>query len=168
MQIDDLVQQVLDGAERLKEHRRFLVGISGIPGAGKSTLAKLVADQINQLRNAEVCTVVGMDGWHLTRAQLDSMPDPYNAHARRGAAFTFDADAFVEWAEKMRLPTSDAQLPHFTAPSFSHADKDPVEAGVSIEPWHTIVLVEGLYCNLDVEPWRRAALCWDLRWHALD
>lgn len=170
MQVDRLADAVLHGADqyvhgshRLREHRRFLVGISGIPGAGKSTLAHDVARRINERRGAEVCLCVGMDGWHYSRRQLDAMPDPAHAHARRGAAFTFDAEAFVAWVERLRAAAPGA-FPRCTAPTFSHAEKDPVPDGLAIEPWHTIVLVEGLYCNLDVAPWDRAAACWDLRW----
>ncbi len=38
-------------------------------------------------------------GYHYTRQQLDQFPDPDEAHARRGAYWTFDGAAFVE---KMR------------------------------------------------------------------
>lgn len=50
------------------------------------------------------------------------------------------------------------------APSFSHAEKDPVPDAILIEPSHRILLFEGLYCCLDVEPWVQAARCWDLAW----
>jgi pantothenate kinase len=47
-------------------------------------------------QNDEPAAFVPMDGYHLSRAQLDAMPDPNTAHARRGAAFTFDAGSFLE------------------------------------------------------------------------
>lgn len=140
-----------------------MVGVSGIPGAGKTTVAQTVAQRVNARLGKDVCVCVGMDGWHYPRHTLDTMPDPAHAHARRGAAFTFDAEAFVSWVEQLHTPAEGA-FPRCTAPSFSHAEKDPVADGVVIEPWHTIVIVEGLYCNLDVAPWSRAAACWDRRW----
>ena len=36
-----------------------------------------------------------MDGFHLYKRQLNAMADPVAAHARRGAHWTFDAEAFV-------------------------------------------------------------------------
>lgn len=47
-------------------------------------------------------------GFHYTRAQLDEFPDPDEAHARRGAYWTFDGMAFVRkmqdiCAEGLRL-----------------------------------------------------------------
>lgn len=35
-------------------------------------------------------------GYHYTRQQLDQFPDPDEAHARRGAYWTFDGAAFVD------------------------------------------------------------------------
>merc|ERR1711991_377228 len=37
-----------------------------------------------------------MDGFHYTRKELDSFPDPENAHLRRGAHFTFNSKLFIE------------------------------------------------------------------------
>ncbi|WFD30977.1 protein-serine/threonine phosphatase [Malassezia sp. CBS 17886] len=140
----------------LEEPRRLLVGISGIPGSGKTTFAAAVADRVNRRSGAECCICIGMDGWHYERNVLDTFPDAALAHARRGAAFTFDA-------EKLHSQTGDP-LPPAAAPSFSHAKKDPVADEIRILPSHKVVLVEGLYCNLDMAPWSLAAACWDLRW----
>ena len=66
-----------------------------------------------------------MDGYHLTRAQLSAMPDARTAHARRGAAFTFDAPAFLELVKKLRQPLCPESQTIY-APSFDHAIKDRV------------------------------------------
>ena len=46
--------------------RRYIVGIAGGPGSGKSTVAKAVGSRINALRprldQHHVAVVVGMDG----------------------------------------------------------------------------------------------------------
>lgn len=72
--------------------RRYLVGLAGVPGSGKTTLARLVAERIDALNGSPCCAVIGMDGWHYPQVTLDAMPHPAHAHARRGAAFTFDAE----------------------------------------------------------------------------
>ena len=41
-------------------------------------------------------------GFHYTRAQLDEFPDPDEAHARRGAYWTFDGMAFVDKMQDIR------------------------------------------------------------------
>lgn len=51
-----------------------------------------------------------------------------------------------------------------TAPSFDHALKDPTPDAVSIHPHHRIVLIEGLYCFLSVDPWDKAGRLLDERW----
>lgn len=104
-----------------------------------------------------------MDGYHLSRAQLDALPDPVNAHARRGAHFTFDGDAFLQLVKKLREPL----LPESTtlyAPSFDHAVKDPVADDIAISPHMRILIFEGNYLSLDDGPWREAAGLMDEIW----
>ena len=43
-----------------------------------------------------------MDGFHLTKAQLEVMPDPAYAFARRGAPFTFDAKGLVHTLSRLK------------------------------------------------------------------
>lgn len=64
---------------------RYLVGLAGPPGAGKSTVAHEVVSRINrlwpeksssldsQVEPSDVATVVPMDGFHLYRSELDAM-----------------------------------------------------------------------------------------------
>ncbi|BGP57704.1 hypothetical protein JCM8202_005488 [Rhodotorula sphaerocarpa] len=134
--------------------RRFLVGVAGIPGSGKSTLAYPLTDAINALAKAagepEVAVCVGGDGWHYSQDELRKMEDPEQMFARRGAHFTFDGKAYAQFVADLDSSTTCA------FPLFSHREKDPV-AGGRIEANHRIVLIEGLYVFLDVEPWRAAA-----------
>lgn len=89
------------------------------------------------------------------------MPDPANAHARRGAAFTFDAAKFLSLIQKLRAPiTSQAIL----APSFDHAIKDPKEDDITVLSTHRIVVLEGNYLALDKAVWRDAAKLFDELW----
>lgn len=83
-----------------------------------------------------------MDGFHYTRAQLDAMPDPAHAHARRGAEFTFDGEAFYELVKHLHEPLTTTTTTIF-APSFDHAVKDPKENDIAVEPSHRIVVLEG-------------------------
>lgn len=121
-----------------------------------------------------------MDGYHLTRAALSSLPDPTNAHARRGAAFTFDAPAFHALVSSLRspIPPSPQPTPPDTrgeqgeiadqgtiyAPSFDHAVKDPKENDIAILRSHRVVLIEGNYTALDKPTWSSAAALFDELW----
>jgi pantothenate kinase len=104
-----------------------------------------------------------MDGYHLSRAQLDAMPDPEAAHARRGAAFTFDGKSFYNLVKKLREPIC-PETQTLYAPSFDHAVKDPVDNDIAIAVSVRIVIFEGNYCSLDKEPWKDAAELMDERW----
>jgi pantothenate kinase len=83
-----------------------------------------------------------MDGFHLTRAQLDAMPDPATAHARRGAEFTFDGEGFLRLVQRLKEPLGEATQTVF-APSFDHAVKDPREGDIAVERGQRIVVLEG-------------------------
>lgn len=108
-----------------------------------------------------VATVVPLDGWHLTRSILETFPDPKLARDRRGAHWTFDGKAYVTFIEQLRKPISREDV---LAPSFSHALKDPVEDDILIKPHHRIVIIEGLYVFLGIDPWRTAGNSLDERW----
>ncbi|HTW11328.1 MAG TPA: hypothetical protein VME01_01185, partial [Solirubrobacteraceae bacterium] len=58
--------QALDRARGLAQSAtRTLIGITGAPGAGKSTLAQAVVDHVG-----ESARVVSMDGFHLSQRRL--------------------------------------------------------------------------------------------------
>ncbi|KAI9811645.1 MAG: hypothetical protein M1827_005394 [Pycnora praestabilis] len=138
---------------------------------GKTTLAALVSNRINKLYHEEApgCTTqavaafIPMDGYHLSRAQLSAMRDPDAAHARRGAAFTFDGDSFLFLVKSLREPI----LPEsstFYAPSFDHAVKDPVQDDIAIPPSARVLIFEGNYLSLNKSPWKDAARMMDELW----
>jgi pantothenate kinase len=124
-----------------------------------------------------------MDGYHLSRRQLDSLPDPTSAHARRGAEFTFDGESFLKLVKKLREPLCPETQTLF-APSFDHAVKDPGEYAynayrsstnnlllsslvaddIAIAPSIRIIIFEGNYLSLDKSPWKDAAAMMNELW----
>ena len=145
-----------------------------VPAIGKTTLAAKVATDLNKLWHASspalvsepgIATFLPMDGYHLTRAQLSAMPDPNTAHARRGAAFTFDAAAFLELVKKLREPLC-PETGTVYAPSFDHAVKDPVAEDIPIAATSRIVVFEGNYLSLGsgAPEWKEAAELMDELW----
>lgn len=104
-----------------------------------------------------------MDGYHLSRAQLSAMPDPATAHARRGAAFTFDDKAFLELVKKLREPLCPESTTIY-APSFDHAIKDPVDNDIPIPTSARVIVLEGNYLSLNKGLWKEAAQLMDEIW----
>lgn len=148
----------------LSPQNRCIIAVVGVPGSGKSTLAAKVGAMLNS--TAVKSVVVGMDGFHLPRSALAQMADPESALARRGAPFTFDGNAAVEFVRKLRATCSQPKQvrPTMVAPSFDHAKKDPVEDGTKIEPDTAVIFIEGLYLMLAEEPWSSILALVDLRW----
>lgn len=127
----------------------YIIGIAGIPGSGKTTLSKYIKDKFSNVY------YLPMDGYHYTKAQLDTFDDPQNAHNRRGAPFTFDALSFVNDLERLKRKAKENSL--FTFPDFDHSVGDPIADAIKIkisqEP--IIVIVEGNYLALDEGNWKK-------------
>ncbi|KAL9938071.1 hypothetical protein V8E36_002694 [Tilletia maclaganii] len=175
--VQELAERLLTRLADQDDDKRYLVGLCGIPGSGKSVLAAAVVNAVNSAHRrrhhpagAQAAIVVGMDGWHLTRAQLAAMPDPQLAKDRRGSEWTFDAKGFADFVEALKQPISQAASfggdadGTLWAPSFSHSVKDPVERDIPIPPTARIILIEGLYANLSTGEWARASRALDERW----
>jgi len=81
----------------LDSEQRFVVGVSGAGGSGKSVICSLLAATVNALGNKDnMCAVLGMDGYHYPNSYLDThnIPgsDPKAAlRSIKGRPETFDA-----------------------------------------------------------------------------
>ncbi|RKF82509.1 putative uridine kinase [Golovinomyces cichoracearum] len=165
-QIDCLIGKLLGMYGKVPPIQRLIIAITGIPGSGKTTLAAAITSRINLLHplNPEKFAIcIPMDGFHFTRAQLDTFPDPEIAHARRGAAFTFNTESISLFLHALRQPLTPRTKTLF-APSFSHILKDPVPDDIAISPATRIIIFEGNYLAFDMDPWRGIASLFDERW----
>ncbi|MFJ3407658.1 nucleoside/nucleotide kinase family protein [Promicromonospora sp. NPDC090134] len=124
--------RLADAAVRAGEAR--VLGITGPPGAGKSTLAAALVDSLPP----DTAVVVGMDGFHLSNAVLEAR----GSRARKGAIDTFDDAGYAALIGRIagRRPGS----PQVFAPEFRREIEEPVAAGtvVADEP---LVITEGNY-----------------------
>jgi pantothenate kinase len=115
-------------AELAKRPDIYMVGIAGIPGSGKTTLAQSIASHCHG------SVIVGMDGYHIPRCRLDT-----EGLRRRGAAFTFDDKRFHADMTLLR------QNRCGVFPAFDHAEKDPKVGAIRVTAEAPLVIIEGLY-----------------------
>jgi pantothenate kinase len=141
---------------------RLLIGLVGVPGAGKTTLAAQWATHLNAAHGAGTAVVLGMDGFHLTKAHLAQFPDPVAAFARRGAPWTFDAAGFVAALQTVRRA---AGVCAATWPGFEHVIGDPIADATTIPVVTRIVIVEGLYLLHDADGWQDVRGHLDACWY---
>lgn len=73
-------------------------------------------------------------------------------------------EGYVSFLERLRDTQVMLTNGIVTAPSFSHSLKDPVMDDVVIRPHHRIVIIEGLYVFLNIQPWIKAGRSLDERW----
>ncbi|CAO2653822.1 Nn.00g105550.m01.CDS01 [Neocucurbitaria sp. VM-36] len=145
---------------------RILVAMAGVPGSGKSTVSQALLAELSA-RNIHNVAIVPMDGFHFSKAVLSTFPDPELAFKRRGAPFTFDAEAFVKLVKAIKTApvTSINETEQFlSAPNFDHAIKDPVQAAIPISSRNRLIIIEGNYTLLDQKPWKEIAQFCEEKW----
>ncbi len=135
-----------DIAARADGQGRYIVGVAGPPGAGKSSLARALVMLLDHAR------IVPMDGFHYDNAVLEAR----GLLPRKGAPETFDAHGFLHLLTRLRQP-GDVAIPVFDR----EADLSRAGADV-VTDQDRILIVEGNYLLLDQPPWDRLRPIFDL------
>jgi pantothenate kinase len=131
---------------------RRIIGISGAPGAGKSTLATFLLDLLGD-RGAHV----PMDGFHLADVELTRQ----GLLDRKGAPGTFDALGYAAVLRRLRTEAGETVY----APGFDRGLEQPLAGAIAVRPSAQVVVTEGNYLLLDDPSWERVRVCLDEVWH---
>lgn len=151
--VDDLATRVLTLAGQQQE--RILIGIAGVPGAGKSTLAEKLTAALAARIGADQVAHVPMDGFHLADVTLDRL----GARGRKGAPDTFDALGYAALLRRLRETT---ELVY--APGFERTLEQPIAAAIAVPATVRVVVTEGNYLLLGGD-WERAGAQLDEIWY---
>ena len=147
-----LLARLADSAERLTkqaESGRAVVGITGAPGAGKSTLAAELETALR--RRGLLAGSVPMDGFHFSNAVLDEL----GRHQRKGAPDTFDVDGYLAILDRVRQAAPEGEPREVLAPVYRRDLHEPVAAGTRVAG-RGIVVTEGNYLALNSLGWEGA------------
>lgn len=126
-----------------QEKRRVLIGLTGGPGSGKSTMTDALVGMLNDMV-PHSAAALGMDGYHRRHADLVAAGEV----DEKGKPHTFDAAGFADALTRVKSTDQDIWLP-----TYSREIEDVVDDGQMIAGNVPIIVVEGIYLLLDQGDW---------------
>lgn len=126
--------------------RRAILGITGYPGSGKTTLAESLTRDLATMpptgaKAGDWVTHVPMDGFHLADIELSRL----GRLSRKGAPDTFDALGYEALLRRLH-----ENIDHVLyAPAFDREVEQPIAGSIAISPDTGLVITEGNYLLLD-------------------
>lgn len=146
--LDDLVRRARD---MMVPGSRTILGITGAPGSGKSTVASDVVSRLGD----DAC-LAPMDGFHLAGSLLTEL----GRTDRKGAPDTFDSAGYARALERLR------RAEPVVLPEFRRDIEDAIAGSLPIPAHVPLVVTEGNYLLLDGPgEWQSARAAIDTVWH---
>ena len=146
--LDDLVARA---AAMVVPGERRILGVTGAPGAGKSTLCEALSRALGQ-----GVAVVGMDGFHLANQELGRL----GRRGRKGAPDTFDAGGYAALLARLRLEPGET----IYAPVFDRALEESIGSAVPVPAGTPLIVTEGNYLLLGTGHWNSVRAHLDEAW----
>lgn len=142
----DTVSTLIEDAHRLAARPgRTILGLTGAPGCGKSTLATALADALG----AELVALAPMDGFHLSNEILHAR----GARARKGAIDTFDDEGYASLLTRLRAQGADQVI---YAPRYDRDLETSIGSALPVLPTVPLVITEGNYLLAPTGAWPQA------------
>ncbi|MDZ7883460.1 MAG: nucleoside/nucleotide kinase family protein [Mycobacterium sp.] len=152
---DATLDQLVESARGLVvPGERRILGLTGAPGAGKST----VAEQLVTALGPEVAVLVPMDGFHLANEVLIDL----GRLNRKGAHDTFDDGGYARLIASVRAQRPDD--PVIYAPRFRREIEESIGSSIPVPPAVPLVVTEGNYLLLESDAWPAARSHIDQVW----
>jgi pantothenate kinase len=133
--------------------QRYMLGLAGAPGAGKSTVAQRLLEALPGR-----AVVVPMDGYHLANTELARL----GRAGRKGAPDTFDSAGYVALLARLRLRAAGEVV---YAPEYRREIEEGVAGAIAVPPETELVITEGNYLLLDQGHWAGVRAQLDAVWY---
>ena len=141
----------------VRDGNRAVLGITGSPGAGKSTLAEHLVQLLRQDQPAlDWVAHVPMDGFHLADVALRAL----GRLDGKGAPDTFDVGGYIALLHRLRVDAEDV----IYAPAFERDLEQPLAGAIAVPRAARLVLTEGNYLLVESGRWPEVAAELDEVW----
>ncbi|MET8829050.1 nucleoside/nucleotide kinase family protein [Streptomyces sp. NPDC004610] len=147
--VDDLIESA---RALITPGTRRILGITGAPGSGKSTLGETLVSALG-----DQAVLVGLDGFHLATAELDRL----GRRARKGAADTFDAAGYISLLRRLRSREDEAVY----APLFDRGLEESLACAVPVPRDVPLIITEGNYLLVAGAAWGPVRELLDACWY---
>jgi pantothenate kinase len=139
--LDELAQRVTARLDDAASTGRVMIGITGSPGAGKTTLAQRLVARLGEDLGPDQVAYVPMDGYHLADVELDRI----GLRDRKGAPATFDVFGYLALLRRLRENAD----PLVYVPGFDRLIEQPIAGSFPVFQVAHVIVTEGNYLLLD-------------------
>jgi pantothenate kinase len=153
----EFIESVIDKLDLIPDGSRYLLGIAGSPGAGKSTLAQYVVETVNTRHSGKPAIIVPMDGFHLDDRELDRK----GLLHLKGVPESFDGEGFRVLIERLRQEPAR----QVKSPAFDRTLESTIADAILVEDYHRLAVVEGNYLLYQKYPWGGIRSLLDETWY---
>jgi pantothenate kinase len=134
--------------------RRAVLGITGAPAAGKTTLAEQI---VTALGGGDAVAHVPMDGFHLADVELERL----GLRDRKGAPETFDALGYAALLRRLHEDRDEM----IYAPGFERTIEQPIAGAIPVPRAARLIVSEGNYLLVEDPRWSTVRPLVDEVWY---